>query len=220
MATDELARDVRRQLDEVLAEHIAPLRAELATQSAAALAARSGADYDAVSQQLRLDIFGQPFVARYPDFQVSEAETGAVASVSRQALVLYYLKTATGAPVAERWISFRELRDGRHYHQAFQGYSGNALLRALDGSLARFRAAAEALGATPQPMADAAYTLWALPRVPLAVVFWAGDDEFPTRLQVLFDASASDYLPTASLAGLGSELCARLRRADAERHAP
>lgn len=214
MATDELARDVRRQLDEVLAEHIAPMRAELATLSPEALAASSGAVYDVGAQQLRLDVFGRSFVVRCPDFRVSEADSGVAADVRRQAHVLYYLKMATGAPVTGRWISFRELRDGMNYHQAFQGYSGNALLRALDGNLARFKAAAARLGAAPQPMADAAYAVWALPRVPMAVVFWDGDDEFPPHLQVLFDASASDYLPAAGLAGLGAELCAMLRQAD------
>ena len=220
MATDEMARDMQRQHDEALAEHIAPLRAELATLSPQTLAARSGVVYDAVTRQLGLDVFGRPFVVRYPEFLVCEAESGAAADVRRQALVLYYLKIATGAPVAGRWISFRELRDGMNYHQAFQGYSGNVLLRALDGNLARFKAAAARLGAAPQPIADAAYAVWALPRVPLAVVFWQGEDEFPARIQVLFDASASDYLPAAGLAGLGSELCAMLRQADQERRGP
>ena len=204
-------RDVKRQLEEILSERLMQMKQELAGRSSRELALRTGARYDANTQEFSLEVFGKTFLVHYPDFQVIEAENGAIASVKRQALILYYFKTANGTPTAGRWISFRELLDGMNYEKAFQGYSGDALVRALQGNLSRFKAAAEALRGIPQPMGDAAYSFWALPKVPLALVFWEGDEEFPARIQVLFDASAPNYLPTDSLAGLGAELCSMIR---------
>ena len=59
-------------------------------------------------------------------------------------------------------------------------------------------------------LGDLAYTFQALPRVSLLLVFWKGDEDFPASFQVLFDASASHYLPTDAYAILGSTLTRRL----------
>ncbi len=42
------------------------------------------------------------------------------------------------------------------------------------------------------------------------MLVWAGDDEEPGEARVLFDASASHYLPAEDLAGLGGQLAHRL----------
>ena len=49
-----------------------------------------------------------------------------------------------------------------------------------------------------------------LPRVSVAVVYWAGDEELPPNAQVLFDAAASHYLTTDGLAVLGHHFMHRL----------
>ena len=57
---------------------------------------------------------------------------------------------------------------------------------------------------------DAAFAFHVLPRVPLAVIYWRGDEDFPANCQILFDASASHYLPTDLCAILGSMLTRKL----------
>ena len=53
----------------------------------------------------------------------------------------------------------------------------------------------------------------ALPRLDVAAVVWAGDDEEPGEARVLFDAHAGHYLPAEDLAGLGGQLAHRLTAA-------
>jgi hypothetical protein len=48
--------------------------------------------------------------------------------------------------------------------------------------------------------------------VPMAVIYWRGDDEFSPNANVLFDASAGHYLSTDGLAVLGRELCSKILR--------
>ena len=50
----------------------------------------------------------------------------------------------------------------------------------------------------------------ALPRIRLASILYPGDEEFPARASVLFDAAASHYMTTDGLALLGSGLVGRL----------
>ncbi|MDA8188688.1 MAG: DUF3786 domain-containing protein, partial [Dehalococcoidales bacterium] len=63
------------------------------------------------------------------------------------------------------------------------------------------------LRGSPESMGDLSYRFLALPYVPLAMVYWSGDEDFPAAAKVLFDESASHYLPTDALATLGGRLC-------------
>jgi hypothetical protein len=47
----------------------------------------------------------------------------------------------------------------------------------------------------------------------LACALWPGDEDFPSKASILFDASASHYMPTDGLALLGSGLARRLIKA-------
>ena len=46
---------------------------------------------------------------------------------------------------------------------------------------------------------DASIEVLILPRIPLTVVVWAADDEFPARTSILFDANADKQLPLDAL---------------------
>jgi len=74
------------------------------------------------------------------------------------------------------------------------------------------RAARELKGAAIPALAPLAFAFQPLPRVRIACALWPGDDEFPTRASVLFDAAASHYMPTDGLALLGAGLARRLMK--------
>jgi hypothetical protein len=110
-------------------------------------------------------------------------------------------------------VGFRDLPDGMFYVQAFEGYSGGRLVRELQGGVTAFRRAAEALGGEPLEIGDAGYTFSVLPRVHLALVYWEGDEEFPSQARVLFEDTAAHYMSTDGLAVLGSQLVGRILKA-------
>jgi hypothetical protein len=99
------------------------------------------------------------------------------------------------------------------YVQAFQGYTGGRLVRELQGGIDGFRQGAESLGGEPLELGDAGYAFTIFPRVHLALVYWEGDDEFPSQARVLFEDSAARYMSTDGLAVLGSQLVGRLLKA-------
>jgi hypothetical protein len=162
--------------------------------------------------------FGRPHLATHPDGAVRALnpahaeEPPRDAHVSIQIVLLHYLLTADGAPPADRWLAFRELPDGLFYAQAFAGHAEGLLAEKLGTDLPRFRRAAEALGGQPLDLADAAYRFPAFPRLAVAALLWEGDEDFPAQARILFDASASHYLPTEDLAGVGDWLAHRLTR--------
>ncbi len=197
-----------------LAPVLAEARATLRETKPSKLVLRSGCEQDA-DGDFRLSFFWCEYTISGDDFSVRRADTGAEMPAFIQSLVLTYLATADGTTPSSRWIGFRELPDGMFYVQAFQGYSGGRLVRELKGGVDAFRRAAERLGGEPLSMGDAGYTFAVLPRVHLALVYWEGDEEFPSQARVLFEDSASHYLPTDGLAILGSQLVDKLLKAAA-----
>jgi len=160
-----------------------------------------------------LTFLWQEYVISAGEFAVRRADTGENPSSFTQSLILTYLATADGTTPSGRWIGFRELPDGLFYVQAFQGYTGGRLVRELQGGIEVFRRAAEALGGEPLAIGDAGYVFAVLPRVHLGLVYWEGDEEFPSQARVLFEDTAAHYMPTDGLAILGSQLIGRVLKA-------
>jgi len=201
---------------DALLSFIRQARAELREADPVVLAVRSGAQHKRLDEErgeLRLTLWGEGYLVTYPDFIAYEGESGEISSPWRQALFLHYLRTADGRPLADRRVSLREIEGGEFYHRASQGYSGDRVAKHFGNDIGAFRRAAERAGGERLDLGDAAYSFLALPRLPLAVVYWKGDEEFSPTAQVLFDASAGHYLPVDLLSGLGSELCERIIRA-------
>jgi hypothetical protein len=201
-----------------LAPIIEEARATLREVKPGKLVLRSGCRQDG-DGNFRLDFFWREYVISGDDFTVCRADTGEEMPSFIQSIILTYLATADGTTPSSRWIGFRDLPDGMFYVQAFEGYSGGRLVRELagfgasSGGIEAFRRAAESLGGEPLALGDAGYVFTALPRVHLALVYWEGDEEFPSQARVLFEDTAAHYLPTDGLAILGSQLVGKILKA-------
>jgi hypothetical protein len=55
------------------------------------------------------------------------------------------------------------------------------------------------LGGFSAQLADFAVTIPAFNRVPVTLVVWKGDEEFPSDASVLFDSTKNEYLPAEDI---------------------
>lgn len=157
----------------------------------------------------RIPFLGKEIALSFPDFE--QVEPGPVVPPHIHALLVYYLAGSDGRCPSGEWISFAELPDGGFYVQAFRGYSAGAIVRHFADSQDELASAVTRVAARPIPgMADSAWEVTALPRVPIALLWWFGDDEFEPRADLLFDATASGHLTTDGLAVLGGWLAKTL----------
>ncbi len=180
-------------------------------------AARAAVVYEPlepVRGRFTVPFFGTLYHVTWPEGQVRPgAGDGQDADVATQILLLHYLLTADGTPLASKWIAFRNLPGGLGYDAAFQGRANRRLAGAFGRDRAAFQAAARSLGGEPLAFGDASFLFRALPRLWLATVLYLADEEFSATANVLFDASAPHYLPTEDLAVLGGMLAGRLIKA-------
>ncbi len=191
------------------------LREQLRSKDPKSLAANSGARLESRGDGgagLVFHLLGEELQLNLADFEVS-CPGGPPPAELHQLLALYYFARADGTPVSGRWISFAELPDGRFYNPAFQGYTGAELGRAFGNDLPALERAASRWNGVVQSLGDRAYAFDVLPRLPMLLVYWRGDEDFPAACQLLFDASAPHYLPTDGCAITGSLLTRQLLKA-------
>ncbi|MHB1296415.1 MAG: DUF3786 domain-containing protein [Anaerolineae bacterium] len=192
----------------------------LAREHYAAIAARDIAQRAGVpfvpgeeGRALAVPFLGRTYRVTYPEGEVSELDTGAPAKHAVRLLILHHLAQADGHPLEARWVAFRELPDGLMYDIAFRGRVEPPLATAFASDLDRLAWAARSLGGRYLELGDAAWALDLFPRLPMAVIIYQADDEFPATACALFDASAGHYLPTEDLAIAGGMLVGALLRA-------
>ena len=211
---EEIIAKAQEAWQESMIRRLDELREELRTRDPNSIAMLSDGIFE--GDAILLTYWGQSVSLSWPALDAFCPPGGPPCSTFDTAMLLYYLNTADGSPMADRWIGFRELPDGGFYHQAFQGYSGDQIARVFGEEPEAFALAAEAIGGQSLPaLAPHAYLFHPLPRIRLAATLWPGDDEFPAKASVLFDAACGHYMPIDGLALLGAGLARRLIKASA-----
>lgn len=169
----------------------------------AAAARRCGFGYEGSRREgtFSATFLGRAVELSFPSFSAVFAHASDAVPDDVRALLAYYLATSDGAEPAGKWISFADLPDGRFYCSTWRGYTGRVLVARFGNDLGAVRAAAEALGGRPVRItADIAYAFDVLPKVPVALLYWSGDEEFEPRADFLFDETAGRHLTTDACA--------------------
>ena len=210
------------QVDAQFAARLDELRLTLQFQDPSLVAARSGVPYLMLGPgrgELHIPFWEDVCILSFPELIGYNTHDDQLPDF-QQALLLYYLNTADGAPITNKWVSFADLPDGRIYNAAFQGYSGDEIVKAFGFDLDAFKSACLKVGGRPVDIGNASFTFQALPRLPLMITYWLGDEDFPSSCKILFDESAGHYLPIDACAILGSMLVRKLTSSFAQERTP
>ncbi len=180
--------------------------ASLVDKDPKAVADRSGALYEADPAGggvLRFPFLNREIRVSWPDLKFSYKDAGADVPIQQQVLLLHYLQGAGGGRIAGEWIAYQEVPDGKFYLDAFQRRAKIPLVQAFGERPDLMVAlAGEAYGAEPFDQGDCAVVVRALPLVPVALILWRGDDEFPPDGNIIFDRSISGILSAEDIAWL------------------
>ena len=177
----------------------------LSAASPEEVADRAAVGYDAPKAAYRVPLCGgEVWVA--PGDRRADGMAGYEATL----LAVQYLLTAQAERPAGEWVNPTSLPYGDFFFRGPHPMPTDGLEEAFGARLDAFRAAAEALGGRAVEMGDAAYEFQALPRVPVIVILWVADDEFPARARFLLDKWAHHHLPLDALWVLCRVLAKRL----------
>lgn len=173
----------------------------LAGQDWAQVAARSGSTLAGDGAYLELGYYGRPVKVTTEPITVAAIDDGPEIPLAEQALILHYLERADGAAPGGEWITYREVESGEFYWAAFVKRAKAPLVGFFGSQPELLAELAPLVGSEgPGEAGDASVVIRAFPNVPIQLVLWAGDDEFPADGNLLFDKSVDHYLSTEDIA--------------------
>lgn len=190
-------------------------RQDFVTWDHEALCAKVGIHtYD--EEAVRLSYFGVPHEIDRKTGRISCPGDVSYEPGFDEALAIYnfFYYAKEGAENSGEWVHFRNVKDAGVFENAFEHLVLEPFAAYFSGRTEDFMAAGEGLGFLPLPYGDASFQVPAFSGIPLRVVFWDGDEEFPAKINLLFDKNITEFIHPESVTMLGSECMRYFKEAD------
>jgi len=162
---------------------------------------KSGAQYQVIDSQkvILVEYLNQSYQVTLPDVEISLGDSEETVPLREKILILHYLTQARGTPLSNKIITYKELPEGANYFRTFSKRAIKPLVDHFGQEPGQLVNTAEKLGGRRVDYGDVAVTIDAFSRVPVTLVLWRGDEEFPAEGSILFDSTISDYLATEDI---------------------
>jgi hypothetical protein len=185
-------------------------REQLSAESCERLAARSGFEL-ANPGALRIPFLNRCYRLGCPGLEFTDASTDSKeAPLQEQVLILHYLQADVPAGPSGDWVAYREIPGATFYFGVFVKRAVDPLKKLFGQDLPGFGRAAARLMGEPLQIGDAGFEFRVFPRVPVRLVLYAGDEEFPAEANILFDRSIGRMLSPEDVAWMAGMLVYRL----------
>jgi len=122
----------------------------------------------------------------------------------QQLCILAYLVQARDLPPAEALVSVEKLDPGGFFFRGSHRLPVEKLADAFGSDPPLLHKAGRVLNAVPRTFGDASIEISVLPRIPVTLVIWGADEEFPARASILFDRNSTAQLPLDVLFAVGA----------------
>ena len=116
-------------------------------------------------------------------------------------LILHYIRTSGKEKLTGKWVSYSELKAGMVKASSFERDAEIPLRELFDKDLQKVDSVLKRLGAERREdfPTKSAWHLSLLPKVPVMILYWPEEDEFPAKVKILFDSTADKFLDAESL---------------------
>ncbi len=171
---------------------------ELARLNSETVCIRTMADYQVRQRGYTLPILNQdylvlPYKREIRRFVEGGTSKGEDLTTEFTLIVLFYLLKTKNIPLDRKWISEKDLLGGEAFFRGPHALSVDLIEKKYGDNPEGFIEAGKALGGTPVRFGDKSIALDVFPRIPIIYILWMGDEEFPAKAGVLFDASIASH---------------------------
>jgi hypothetical protein len=116
-----------------------------------------------------------------------------------QLCILVYLINSTDTGLSGNLVKAEKLEVGQFFFRGHHALPTSELEQAFGSEPESIYTASNGLDARKYDFGDASIQINVLPRLPITVVIWRGDEEFDAHASVLFDQTAPRQLPLDAL---------------------
>lgn len=160
--------------------------------------------YDFKNNRLTVEFLKDKFIIDPAKRQVFFNSLEVKAKDFISVLILHYIIGAKDLPLSGEKISFKDLPGGDFYFPAFRENCLVPLIKGASDNPQVFLENAKRLGGEVVPLGDSAVELKAFGRFPITLITWKKDSEFPAEANILYDATAKEFLPTEDVVVLSN----------------
>jgi len=184
---------------------------ELAQQDPNDICRRAGCEYDVKKRVYTLKAWGDEY-AIYPH----ESRFDRIAPDDQSPhdffylFMIYYLLKSKDIEISGEWISEKDIPGGATFFRGPHEMPTHLICRQYGNNMEVFRKKCEQLHGLPMDMADAAFRFEITPRIPVSVLYWAGDDDFPPEAKILYDRTITEHLSVDIIFALAVGICSRI----------
>jgi hypothetical protein len=114
-------------------------------------------------------------------------------------VILHYLLYAQNKPLANKWVSEKDLPGGGLFFTASHTLPMEPLAKAFDARPDLLGAVARSIGGEKVNSGGVSFRFRILPRIPIQIIFWSRDEEFEPSFHVLFDETIIVHLGSLDL---------------------
>ena len=183
---------------------------KLSPESFEKIAQRSGFE-PSEGPSLLIPFLDRTYLVSYPHFEFEDqADNQKEIPLQEQVLILHYLMAAETPDLNGQWVSYREIPGASFYFGAFVKRAVDPLKKVFGQNISGFCQAAEKLRARKIENGDAGFEFQMFPAVPLQLILWEGDNEFPAEANILFDKTIGLMLSPEDVAWLAGMVVYRL----------
>ena len=162
--------------------------------------------------KLTLKVLGKDFSVDTQGICLAPKSISTPGSRCRFSTIFCY---GAGLPVAHKWVSLRELNDGRERYPLFRRQCEEPLKRVADSYTELFDDIVQLFSGRQVAKefdSDISVVLQPLPKVPILICYWLPEDGMDSNLLVFFDETADRNLDTDSVFTLGVGLAHMIKK--------
>jgi hypothetical protein len=183
---------------------------KLATDSFGKILQRTGFE-SVATDQFRVPFLNRVYHIGFPELEFEdEADAQKEVPIQEQILLLHYMLSPASPFLTGNWVSYREIPGASFYYSAFVRRAIDPLKKVFGHNVDGLLGAGEILGGQTIDSGDVGYEFRLFPHVPVRLILWAGDDEFPSEANMVFEENIKEILSPEDIAWLAGMLVYRL----------
>lgn len=159
----------------------------------------------------RISFLNRIYRLSYPGFEFGDGSDAArEVPLQEQVLILHYLESDLPVTRLDDWVAYREIPGATFYFAAFVKRAVDPLKKVFGPDVQGFRCAAERLQGTSLAVGDAGFEFRVFPKIPVRLIVYTGDEEFPAEASILFERGIEQGLSPEDVAWMAGMLVYRL----------
>jgi hypothetical protein len=173
---------------------------------------RSLSEYDPETQSYRLRILNRDYDISPAKRRIKPAESflDQLPEFYLQLAAINYLIGAKDLPLTGKWTAETEFPSGPLFFRGLHKMPTHKLEEVFGRDRDAFTSTSLSLGGNAVDGGDCAFEFLFFPRLPVRLILWLADEEFPARMIFLFDRSADEHFKLDGLWAVGKALADRL----------